>query len=45
MPQAQRTWGIFWGSRGRNILDPNMNFEAPQSLFDRAGIAIPWLDP
>ena len=45
MPQAQRSWGIFWGSRGHNLLDPIIGTDAPTSLFDRAGIAIPWLDP
>ncbi len=45
MPQAQRTWSLFWGDRGNNLLKVTRNTDAPTIIMDAGGILAPRPQP
>jgi hypothetical protein len=45
MPHAQRTWSLFWGDRGNNLLKVTRNTDAPTLIMDAGGIGTPRPQP
>ena len=41
MPHAQRTWSLFWGDRGNNLLKVTRNTDAPTLIMDAGGVLAP----